>query len=162
MALAKKSDFGFTKLLVADLERCLAFYKSVAGLEESGRVDADIAGRKISEFLLQPTTPGGASLVLLHFHDRARPSADEVILGFITADLDAFVKRTREAGGSVYEEIKPMPEHGVRVAFVKDPESGGAVIGSARSPRSRLPFRRVFAPRARAPGEAPGCRSRGR
>jgi predicted enzyme related to lactoylglutathione lyase len=119
---AKKSDFGFTKLLVADLERCLAFYTAVAGLEESGRVDADISGRKISEILLHPTTPGGANLVLLHFHDRPRPSADEVILGFITADLEAFVKRTREAGGSVYEEIKSMPEHGVRVAFVKDQE----------------------------------------
>ena len=118
----KRSDFGFTKLVVADLERCLAFYASVAGLEESGRVDADIAGRKISEILLHPTTPGGANLVLLHFHDRPQPSGDEVILGFITADLEGFVMRARDAGGSVYEEIKTMPEHGVRVAFVKDPE----------------------------------------
>jgi predicted enzyme related to lactoylglutathione lyase len=122
MSVEKKSDFGFTKLVVADLGRCLAFYTKVAGLEESGRVDADIAGRKISEILLHPTTPGGPNLVLLHFHDRPRPSADEVILGFITPDLEAFVKRTREAGGSVYQEIKAMPEHGVRVAFVKDPE----------------------------------------
>ena len=122
MSVAKKSDFGFTKLVVADLERCVAFYKSVAGLEEVNRVDADIAGRKISEIMLQATTPGGANLVLLHFHDLPRPSADEVILGFITPDLEAFVKRTREASGSVYDEIKSMPEHGVRVAFVKDPE----------------------------------------
>ena len=122
MPQAKKADFGFTKLVVVDLERTVAFYKRVAGLEEANRVDAEIAGRKISEILLQPTTEGGANLVLLHFHDLPRSAADEVILGFITLDLEAFVKRTREAGGSVYEEIKSMPEHGVRVAFVKDPE----------------------------------------
>jgi predicted enzyme related to lactoylglutathione lyase len=119
---AKKSDFGFTKLQVADLERSAAFYKAVAGLEESGRVDADIAGRKISEILMHPTTPGGANLVLLHFHDQPRAAADEVILGFITSDLEGFLARARGAGGSVYEEIKSMPEHGVRVAFVKDVE----------------------------------------
>ncbi len=122
MSAAKKSDFGFTKLVVADLERSAAFYTAVAGLAESGRVDADIAGRKISEVLMQATTPGGPTLVLLHFHDRPSPAADEVILGFMTLDLEAFLKRTREAGGSVYEEIKSMPEHGVRVAFVKDVE----------------------------------------
>ena len=122
MANDKRADFGFTKLVVADLERSLAFYRAVAGLEESARVDAEIAGRKISEILLHPTTPGGANLVLLHFHDRPQPSGDEVILGFITADLEGFVMRARDAGGSVYEEIKTMPEHGVRVAFVKDPE----------------------------------------
>ena len=122
MSAAKKSDFGFTKLLVADLERSAAFYTAVAGLAESGRVDADIAGRKISEILMQATSPGGPTLVLLHFHVRPSPGADEVILGFMTGDLEAFLKRTREAGGSVYEEIKSMPEHGVRVAFVKDVE----------------------------------------
>ena len=122
MSTAKKSDFGFTKLLVADLERSAAFYKAVCGLEESARVDADIAGRKISEIMMQATTAGGATLVLLHFQDRPRPALDEVILGFITADLEAFLKRTRDAGGSVYEEIKSMPEHGVRVAFVRDVE----------------------------------------
>jgi hypothetical protein len=94
----------------------------VCGLEEQGRVDATIAGREISEILLNPTTAEGANLVLLRFHDRPRASGDEVILGFVTTDLEAFVRRTRESGGSVYEEIKSMPEHGVRVAFVKDPE----------------------------------------
>ena len=122
MANDKRADFGFTKLVVADLERSLAFYRAVAGLEESARVDAEIAGRKISEILLHPTTPGGANLVLLKFLDRPAPAADEAILGFITADLDAFVARARAAGGSVYEAIKSMPEHGVRVAFVKDVE----------------------------------------
>lgn len=122
MAHEKKADFGFTKLVVADLERCLAFYQAVCGLEEQGRVEATIADRKISEILLQPTTPGGPNLVLLHFPDRPHAAAEEAILGFITGDLDAFVERTRAAGGTVYEAIKAMPEHGVRVAFVKDPE----------------------------------------
>jgi lactoylglutathione lyase len=121
-AMPKYADFGFTKLVVSDLERSAAFYKAVCGLEESGRVDADIAGRKISEIMLQPTTPGGATLVLLRFHDLPRPASDEVILGFMTPDLEAFLTRTRGAGGRVYEDTKSMPEHGVRVAFVKDVE----------------------------------------
>ena len=107
---------------MADLERSVAFYKEVAGVEELARVDAEIAGRKISEIMLHPTTPGGASLVLLHFHDRPRPSEDEVILGFQTTDLEAFVKRACEAGGSVYAAICAMPQHGARVAFAKDVE----------------------------------------
>lgn len=122
MTGVKRADFGFTKLVVADLERSATFYKAVCGVEESGRVDAEIAGRKISEIMLHPTTPGGATLVLLRFHDLPRPAADELILGFMTLDLEAFVMRARDAGGSVYEEIKSMPEHGVRVAFVKDVE----------------------------------------
>jgi predicted enzyme related to lactoylglutathione lyase len=111
-----------TKLVVADLERSLAFCKAVAGMEEVARVDAEIAGRKISEIMLKATSEGGAQLVLLRFDDRPRPAADEVILGFITTDLEAFVARTRAAGGAVAEEIKSMPEHGVRVAFVTDVE----------------------------------------
>jgi lactoylglutathione lyase len=117
-----QTQFGFTKLLVDDLEATAAFYKSVCGLTETGRVDAVIAGRKISEILFAPTNQGGATFVLLKFLDAPKPTNDEVILGFMTEDLDAFVERVKAAGGGVSEAPHDTPEHGVRVAFVTDVE----------------------------------------
>jgi predicted enzyme related to lactoylglutathione lyase len=120
--MAKKAEFGFTKLLVADLERSVAFYRDVAGLEEQARIESAVAGRALSEIMLKPTSPGGPTLVLLHFHDRPRAASDEVILGFQTGDLDAFLARAVAAGGRVYEPAKAMPQHGVRVAYAQDLE----------------------------------------
>ena len=117
-----QNTFGFTKLLVADLEAAATFYKAVCGLEELARVDDEIAGRKISEILFKPPYQGAATFVLLTFLDAPKPSKDEVIVGFITDSTDAFVERTLANGGRLVQEARDMPAHGVRVAFVTDPE----------------------------------------
>ncbi|WP_116364067.1 VOC family protein [Parahaliea mediterranea] len=117
-----QTHFGFSKLLVNDLEAAAAFYASVCGLTELARVDSEIAGRPISEIMYNPTGEGAATFVLLQFTDGKTRGSDEVITGFQTNDLDAFVARVEQAGGSVVAPIKSMPEHGVRVAFVADPE----------------------------------------
>jgi len=122
MAGAKAADFGFSKLVVGDLERCGAFYRSVCGLVESGRYEAEIGGRPVREILFRPTSPGGASLVLLAYVDAPQPAAGEAILGFSTADLDAFVARALAAGGSLFREARSMDDLKVRVAFVRDVE----------------------------------------
>jgi len=117
-----KAHFGFTKLIVNDLEKTVAFYKEVCGLEEWARVSADVNGREIDEIMLQPTAENGATLVLWKWRDREAIVVDEVILGFQTPDVTAFVQRVRDAGGTIVQGIKDMPEHGVRVAFVTDVE----------------------------------------
>ena len=117
-----KGHFGFTKLIVNDLEKTVAFYKEVCGLEEWARVSADVDGREIDEIMLQPTAENGATLVLWKWRDREAIVVDEVILGFQTPDVTAFVQRVRDAGGTIVQGIKDMPEHGVRVAFVTDVE----------------------------------------
>ncbi|MBY6262095.1 glyoxalase/bleomycin resistance/dioxygenase family protein [Azospirillum sp. 412522] len=117
-----QNNFGFTKLLVSDLEATATFYKTVCGLEEMARVDEEIAGRQISEILFKPPYEGAATFVLLKFLDTSAPSTAEVILGFITDSTDAFVERTLGAGGTLVQEARDMPAHGVRVAFVTDPE----------------------------------------
>ena len=61
--------FGFTKLIVGDLERSADFYKSVCELTESGRVDATIEGRRISEIMFNATGQGAATFVLLTYPD---------------------------------------------------------------------------------------------
>lgn len=116
------NHFGFSKLLVNDLEKCAAFYKDVCGLTEMARVDAEIAGRGIKEIMFNATAPGAATFVLLKFVDTTKASSDEVITGFITDNLEAFVERTKKAGGKVVQEIQSQPEHGVKVAFVTDIE----------------------------------------
>jgi len=117
-----KAHFGFTKLIVNDLEKTVAFYKEVCGLEEWARVSAGVNGREIDEIMLQPTAENGATLVLWKWRDREAIVVDEVILGFQTPDVTAFVQRVRDAGGTIVQGIKDMPEHGVRVAFVTDVE----------------------------------------
>ena len=116
------NHFGFSKLLVNDLEKCATFYKDVCGLTEMARVDAEIAGRGIKEIMFNATAPGAATFVLLKFVDTTKAFNDEVITGFVTDDLEAFVARVKKAGGKVVDDIKSMPEHGVKVAFVADVE----------------------------------------
>jgi lactoylglutathione lyase len=116
------ASFGFTKLIVGDLEKSAAFYKSVCGVVEQARVDDVLDGRPISEILFNPATPGGPTFVLFTFHDTPKPFGSEVILGFMTPDLDAFLDRARAAGGTVVEELGSRPELGVKVAVVKDLE----------------------------------------
>jgi lactoylglutathione lyase len=116
------ASFGFTKLIVGDLEKSATFYKSVCGLVEQTRIDDVLDGRPISEILFNPATPGGPTFVLFTFRDMPKPAASEVILGFITPDLDALLDRARSAGGTVVEEMGSRPELGVKVAFVRDIE----------------------------------------
>src|SRR5438105_4021480 len=114
--------FGFTKLLVHDLEKTASFYKAVAGLTEMVRVDAEIGGRKISEIIFNATGQGAASFVLLKFLDTPKPTNDEVIIGFQTEDADAFVERAVANGGTLVEKPYDNVEHGLKLGFVTDCE----------------------------------------
>lgn len=114
--------FSFSKLLVNDLEKTAAFYKDVCGLTELARVESEIAGRGIKEIMFNATGVGAATFVLLKFVDTTKAYSDEVITGFVTENLEAFVERALKAGGKLVQAIKNMPEHGVRVAFVADIE----------------------------------------
>ncbi len=122
MTIIQSTHFGFSKLLVNDLEASASFYSSVCGLTEMARVDSEIAGRPISEIMYNPTGDGAATFVLLQFTDGNTRGKEEVIIGFQTDNVAAFVARAEAAGGSVVESVKEMPEHGVRVAFVADNE----------------------------------------
>lgn len=114
--------FSFSKLLVNDLEKTATFYKNVCGLTELARVDAEIAGRAIKEIMFNATGVGAATFVLLKFVDTTKIYTDEVITGFVTENLEAFIERAQKAGGKLVQAIKSMPEHGVKVAFVTDVE----------------------------------------
>ena len=119
---AATAHFGFTKLVVVDLDASAAFYTTVFGMEEQSRVHAEIAGRTIDEILFSATAPGAATFVLLRFADQTTASQAEVILGFITDDIDTLFERAQAAGGAVAQAVEAQPQHGVRVGFLTDPE----------------------------------------
>ena len=115
--------FGFTKLVVDDLEGMSAFYQAAYGLREFDRVIAEIAGNPIDEIMLGiDRAYGPGSLVLLKFTQQPAPAPGAVILGFQTDDLDALVTRVHDLGGQVPVPPKVSEVAPVRVAFVTDLE----------------------------------------
>jgi outer membrane receptor protein involved in Fe transport len=95
------------------------------GLVDGARVTRDksaSSGGPIDEITFRCTGRGGPSLTLIKFLDRSSPPLGETILGFHTADIDALVERARLAGGALARPICDIPDHGVRVGFVADPE----------------------------------------
>jgi len=120
-----KTSFGFTKLVVDDEEAMAEYYHQVYGLNKQHRVQTDGSSPigAIREVIMGPGTEmSGESLVMLKFLGKPAPRDREVILGFITEDLDALEKRAAANGGKSLGPIKSMPEHGVRVLFTTDPE----------------------------------------
>ena len=85
-------------------------------------MNAAIEGRPISEIMFNPTASGGATFVLLAYTDTATPALSESITLFITPDLAGLLDKARIAGGQIVDEMRDMPEHGVKVAFVRDIE----------------------------------------
>jgi Lactoylglutathione lyase and related lyases len=120
--MSEPAHFGFTKLVVQDLGAMANFYRNVAGLVEMARVQDAVGDRKIDEILFNATGQGGATFVLFKFLDREAPAQEEVILGFQTPDVVAFVDRVKSNGGTVVTDVETKAENGVKVAFVADPE----------------------------------------
>lgn len=123
------TTFGFTKLVVGDLEKMKAFYMDVYGLKQFDRIQADIGRDPIDEVMLgRDSGFGPGSIVLLRFTELAPPRPGAVILGFITDDLEGLIDRIIANGGRVHAKIKDIPEMKVRVAFAKDPEGNLAEL----------------------------------
>lgn len=120
------SNFGtlysFAKTFVHDLEAMGTFYEKVFGLIPYNRHQDAMLGRKIDEITYQSSYPGGPALTLIQYLDSRGPATQESVQGFVTEDLEALCQRARDAGGTVPEPIRDVPEFGIRVAFVLDPE----------------------------------------
>lgn len=123
------TTFGFTKLVVGDLEMMKSFYTNVYGLKQFDRIRADIGIDPIDEIMLgRDSSFGPGSIVLLRFTELTPPRPGAVILGFITDDLQGLLDRIVANGGRVHAAIKDIPEMKVRVAFAKDPEGNLAEL----------------------------------
>jgi len=136
MATDRLSKLSFTKLVVDDLDRMADFYTTVFDLHQTGRLkfEKGAIGEPIEEIFLCPEpTDRYGQFVLFKFLNRPAPRDSEVILGFDTRDLDAVLARAERCGGALAAPIKAMPELGVRVAMLRDPEGHLCELVETRS-----------------------------
>jgi predicted enzyme related to lactoylglutathione lyase len=119
----------FTKLVVDDLDAMARYYGSVFGLTEITRVQAEVGGSPIDEIILGVNGSFDGGLILFKFLDRPAPQNGEVIVGFITEDIEALFGRAIAAGGSIVEEAREPAAPGAKlVGFLADPEGHLAEI----------------------------------
>lgn len=115
--------FGFCRLVVNDLQKEAAFYRSAIGYGEGLTIVGEVNGRPIEEIIFMEG--GKAELVLLTYTDGGpATSPSGVMPAMFSPDLDAMEERVVAAGGSVYQAIGPMemPNGPTRLAFFADPE----------------------------------------
>jgi predicted enzyme related to lactoylglutathione lyase len=120
--VADDPRFAFTKILVDDLETESAFYNTVLGLVEKHRVAGGEGGGAYTQSVMCCVGSDEPSLLLLKPLHRKAPTHGEAVLGFAVADVDEAVRATERAGGSVRTGPRSLPEHGLRIAQVTDPE----------------------------------------
>lgn len=122
--MSNETFFGFTKIVVEDLDRIAAFYEQTMGFRQLQRVHDSVAGEPIEEIILVKGEGygQGVPLIVWKWPSRSAPTESDAILGFQTDDLDALVERIVTAGGAIVDAPHDKPEHGVRVAFAKDPD----------------------------------------
>lgn len=114
--------YSFSKTFVHDLDAMAEFYESVLGLIPFQRHEDEMFGRKIKEIMYQASYEGGPAFTMISYVDSKEPTAGEAVQGFVTQDLEAVCERAKAAGGSVPEAIREIPEFGIKVAFILDPE----------------------------------------
>lgn len=116
------TTLGPTKLIVHDLEKAAAFYCEAYGFEQTGRIQADIGDEPIDEIMLGKPDAGGPGLIVMKWVERPAPVNGEVLLVFMTDDLEALVERVERAGGAVPLPPRQSEATPYRIAFTTDPE----------------------------------------
>ena len=122
MSATPATTFASTKLIVHDLEKLAAFYCEAYGFEQTGRIQAEIAGEAIDEIFLGMEGQAGGGLILMKYLERAAPLNGEVLLVFTTDDIDALCDRVRAAGGGIYVAPYQSDVTPYKAAFTTDPE----------------------------------------
>ncbi len=115
------SSFAFTKIVVDDLDAQAAFYSTVLGQVSKHRFTGGEGHRAFEEIVMGSAAGDGPSLLLIHYVDGSSQPG-EAVFGFAVADVEETVRAARAAGGSVRSEPKSLPEAGVKVAELADPE----------------------------------------
>jgi catechol 2,3-dioxygenase-like lactoylglutathione lyase family enzyme len=141
-----------TGITVSNLERSLAFWRDVLGLElshtahQTGELAREITGVSGSEIKLAVLkTPGGHKIELLEYlapsdrkHADVRPcDVGHVHVALLVDDLDAVLERIATSGWKAAGQpqvLKSGPNAGKRVVYVRDPD--GTTIEFMQPPMS--------------------------
>lgn len=118
------TGFSFTKMIVADLAAARRFYTETIGLKLVLTFANGEGENQFEEAILSTTGTynGGHSLVLVQYLNRPPATPGEAIFGFEVENVDATVEAVIAAGGALARPARTIAEHGIRVAFVTDPE----------------------------------------
>lgn len=123
-------------IVVTDLERSLAFYVDLLGLEVARRMDEHGAyldtmlaldGARVTTVKLG--APDGGLVELLRFERPAPRAAARTLhdvgpthVALTVRDLDGLHRRLREAGTEFYSEPVVSPDGRAKVVFCRDPD----------------------------------------
>jgi predicted enzyme related to lactoylglutathione lyase len=129
--------FAFTKLLVADLEAEAAFYSAALGLVTKHRVTGGEGQAAYQEIILSAVGEEGPSLILLRRLHQQPPEPGESVLGFVVDDVEQVVRQAKDAGGVVRSGPTAVPQAGVHVAQVEDPEGHAVELVQMTSAKER-------------------------
>ncbi len=117
--------FGFTKLVVSDLDAAVGFYRDVFGMKPVQKVTTSDHKYALEEWImaLGDEPPGqGHGLIITRYLQRPAPSPGAIWTGFVVPDLEATLGVLEKAGGAVEVAAHDNPDHGVRAAIAADPE----------------------------------------
>jgi lactoylglutathione lyase len=113
--------FLHTSITVLDLERSLAFYTGVLGLEFERRRPIHENKAEIA-FVRDPVS--GARVELTYWEGKTAIEAGEQLdhMAFEVPDLDAFLTTARSKGVRVAKEPYQLKGGSSRIAFILDPD----------------------------------------
>jgi lactoylglutathione lyase len=116
--------FAFTRLNVIDLPSEEAFYSGVFGFNAVARVSEGEGESAFDEVFLDLPNAGAAQcrLALIHYRNRPVPPPGEAVIGFMVENVAASVARVEAAKGKTTLAPLTLPEHGLQIAYVQDPE----------------------------------------
>lgn len=116
--------FGFTKLVVSDLDGVARFYREVFGLEERHRVSTEEHSYALDEVILAPPdSQGNHALIIVRYRERPCPPAGAAWTGFVVDDMASALARVEAHGGRVEVTPHESRDHGAHViaAIAADP-----------------------------------------
>lgn len=133
-----KGDAQFlgAALAVNDLEKSATFYKTVCGLTEMARINAQLGGRDIIEVLFNFRGEGPATFMLLKHSIPFTPPTDETMIFFATEDIQAFFERAVKHGAEVVDAPLYRADYGVASTLLRDLE--GHLFGAIEQPLSSV------------------------
>src|SRR4051794_31856771 len=116
------NSFRSVGIVVADIDRSIAFYRDVVGMQERRRFD--VPSMQLREVVMGfGDEGGGAALVLMHYSDEApRRYVDiggKLVIG--ATDPAAVVDAARDAGCEIVAEVSEYSGFGL-IGFIKDPD----------------------------------------
>lgn len=113
---------AFAKIVTGDLALLETFYQAAFGMRVTGRVTAGVGDGALEETILAMGEGEGSPLILIRYPNLPVPAAGELVVGLGVEDVAASVEAALSAGGTLVIAPVDATEHGVRLAFVKDPE----------------------------------------